>query len=274
MPTVKYLLIIVIALTITTISVYAIPQDTTIAANNASISAQQATPPGYQYTPPQKDTWLKLFYAALPFLIVIAFVAVAIFFPVFTGFMSATAGLIIFGLLVLLLGSCFTGGIVWEGSGDPNNIFNILMSHFYIYIGIVLIALDLMLLGSIVISVIGAAFILWDIGISIYSTYKGIHARDFNEVELMVLGVLMGITTIVAFIYGLRKQKNKKNLAKSHLYIGEIGTVTEKRVDNTYQVRINYEYWDAVSTDELNVGDNVEVVSVHNATLRVRRHSK
>lgn len=273
MPILRYLFIVSI-IVITTINAYAIPQDTTIAANNASISAQQTTPPDYQYTHQQKDTWLKLFYAALPFLLVVAFIALAIFFPVFTGFMSATAGLIIFGLLVLLLGSCFTGGIVWEGSGNPDNIFNILMSHFYIYIGIVLIALDIMMLGSIIISVIGAAFILWDIGISLYSTYRGIHARDFNEVELMVLGVLMGITTIVAFIYGLRKQKNKKDLTKSHLYIGEIGTVIEKRVDNTYQVRINYEYWDAVSTDELDVDDNVEVVSIHNATLRVRKHSK
>jgi membrane-bound ClpP family serine protease len=273
MSIIKYLFIISI-ISIITMSAYAIQQDTTIAANSASISAQQTVPPDHQYTPPQKDTWLKLFYAALPFLLVVAFIALAVFFPVFTGFMSATAGLIIFGLLVLLLGSCFTGGIVWEGSGNPNNIFNILMSHFYIYIGIVLIALDLMMLGSIVISVIGAAFILWDIGISVYSTYRGIHARDISEIDLMVLGVLMGITTIVAFIYALRKQKNKKDLTKSHLYIGEIGTVIEKRVDNTYQVRINYEYWDAVSTDELDVDDNVEVVSVHNATLRVRKHFK
>ncbi len=275
MNAIRYLLIIGLATAVATLNSYSLPQDMTITANNASLSAQQTNPPGYQYTPPQKDSWLKLFDAALPFLVVIAFIAVAIFFPVFTGFMSATAGLIIFGLLVLLLGSCFTGGIVWEGSSNPNNIFNILMAHFYIYIGIVLIALDMMMIGSIVISVAGAAFILWDIGRSIFGSHMGINTRDFTTWDLIIFSVLMSTTTIAAFIYGLRKQKSKKTLTGSSLpTIGKIGTITERRMDNTYQIRINYEYWDAVSHDELQVGDEAEVVSIHNNILTIKKFTK
>lgn len=170
----------------------------------------------------QQNDWLE---ALLPYLIVIAFIAIVIFFPVFAGFLSATAGLIILGLIVLLLGSCFTGGIVWEGSGNPNNIFNILLSHFYIYIGIILIILDLTMLGSIIISVIGVGFIVWDIGSSVWHGGQ----PTWGETDLIIFGVLMGITLITAFIYSLLKRKKDK---ENPLTCRECGTPITN--DNQY----------------------------------------
>lgn len=152
----------------------------------------------------QRNDWMG---ALLPYLIVIAFIAIMIFFPVFAGFLSATAGLIILGLIILLLGSCFTGGIVWEGSGNPNNIFNVLLSHFYIYIGIILIVLDLAMLGSIIVSIIGVGFIVWDIGSSVWHGGK----PTWGDIDVLVFWGLTGITVIVAFIYSLRKNKKVKN---------------------------------------------------------------
>ena len=152
----------------------------------------------------QQNDWMG---ALLPYLIVIAFIALVIFFPVFAGFLSAMAGLIILGLIILLLGSCFTGGIVWEGSGNPNNIFNVLLSHFYIYIGIILIVLDLAMLGSIIISIIGVGFIVWDIGSSVWHGGR----PTWEDIDVLVFWGLTGITVIVAFIYSLRKNKKVKD---------------------------------------------------------------
>ena len=210
----------------------------------------------------QQNDWIG---TLIPYLIVIAFITIVIFFPVFAGFLSATAGLIILGLIVLLLGSCFTSGISWGNGHNMSEIFIILLSHFYIYIGIVLIILDLAMLGSVIISVIGVGFIVWDIGSSVWHGGQ----PTWGETDLIVFGVLMSITLIAAFIYSLRKT-NKKPVI-THLPIGKIGAVTEIKPDRTYKIQINHELWDAVSTDELAVGDDVEVLSIRDLTLTIRK---
>ena len=164
-------------------------------------------------------------------------------------------------------------GIIFFGTPQSHDIIYTILG---VIIGIAIITIDLMFLGSIILSIVGLAIIIYGLlpafGVNFGTNIFG---GDFAMNSLVmtgitILAIVIGIIGVV--IYLAAKSQTKPKYNGNITMIGRTGRIIDVDGKNgRYKIQIEDEIWDAVSDNVLFANDRVEVTEVDGLILKVKR---
>ena len=164
-------------------------------------------------------------------------------------------------------------GIIFFGTPQSHDIIYTILG---IIIGIAIITINLMFLGSIILSLVGLAIIIYallpafgvNFGTNIFG--GGFTMNSIVITGITVLAIVVGVIGIV--IYLAAKSQTKPTYNGNITMIGRTGRIIGIDEENgRYKIQIEDEIWDAVSDNVLFASDRVEVTEVDGLILKVKR---
>lgn len=162
-------------------------------------------------------------------------------------------------------------GIIFLGMPQAHDIVYVILG---VVIGLALIALDLMFVGSILLSVVGVAIIIF-----VLLPSFGFNINLFGGSSIMNNAIITGITILIAIIgiaglliYLAIKAQTKPKYSGNITMVGRVGRIIDiDEANGRYKIQIEDEIWDGVSDNVLFANDKVEVVEVDGLVLKVKR---
>lgn len=164
-------------------------------------------------------------------------------------------------------------GIIFFGTPQSHDIIYTILG---VIIGIAIITIDLMFLGSIILSVVGAAIIIYallpafgiNFGANIFG--GGFAMNSVVITGITVLAIVVGIIGVLIYLAAKAQIKPKYN--GNITMIGRIGRIIGVDEENgRYKIQIEDEIWDAMSDNILFANDRVEVTEVDGLVLKIKR---
>lgn len=162
-------------------------------------------------------------------------------------------------------------GIIFLGMPQAHDIVYVILG---VVIGLAIIALDLMFVGSILLSVVGVAIIIF-----VLLPSFGFNINLFGGSSIMNNAIITGVTILIVIIgiaglliYLAIKAQTKPKYSGNITMIGRVGRIID--IDETngrYKIQIEDEIWDGVSDNVLFANDKVEVAEVDGLVLKVKR---
>lgn len=135
--------------------------------------------------------------------------------------------------------------------------------YTFLILGIILIGLEIITPGTFIFFNIGIASI-----IVAFLTY-------FSQNLSFLITALVILSFVLYFLmkkFSIIKTKNFKTNAEN--YIGKEAVVLENLGGGRYRVKIFSEEWNAVSDENLNIGDKVIIIEIENAHFKVSKEVK
>lgn len=132
-----------------------------------------------------------------------------------------------------------------------------------IFLGVFLVILEIYITSFGLLFLVGlACFVMGSL--FLFHDESGFISIEYPVIYSTLAGVLGGMGFIVWFLF-----KDRKNKRTEHFFLpqGSLGTILTKADPTSYQVKVRGEIWKAISSENLEIDDQVEVESVDQQKL-------
>jgi membrane-bound serine protease (ClpP class) len=127
-----------------------------------------------------------------------------------------------------------------------------------ILLGVVLLILEIFITSFGLLTIFGLIALVMG-SLFLFHDESGFISVDYPIIFSTLAGIVLSLGSIAWYLY---KDKKKQNLKENFfLPLGETGTVVSKN-GHLFQVKVRGEIWNATSTEELTLGDSVEVLNI------------